>query len=266
MPTARPPATGRPRGVTPLPPTLVRTGRGMQSLDRGIASPEGGAVGARQRPGRRPYSVRASSPSRADRRRRRHWKPLRRTLGIDAFGINAYARGVGEHVVEEHTEQTSPSRLLGHAVVGQLDASTAPPDAVHPSTRVRGTRRTPSTAAVLGSEAYRACEPSLGVVLRGRSVPGERRPRGRARSSWPTRRSGSRTTRACSTPLPAGRRSPATRGRDRMAAGCDRARSAVGEWAEGDARSGLDPRAARGSPLRILARYRESAPADFHLR
>lgn len=38
------------------------------------------------------------------------WKPLRRTLGIDAFGINAYsAAAVGDHVVEEHTEET-----LGH--------------------------------------------------------------------------------------------------------------------------------------------------------
>ncbi len=38
------------------------------------------------------------------------WKPLRRKLGIDAFGINAYAAAaVGDHVVEEHTEET-----LGH--------------------------------------------------------------------------------------------------------------------------------------------------------
>lgn len=38
------------------------------------------------------------------------WKPLRRALGIDAFGINAYsAASAGEHVVEEHTEET-----LGH--------------------------------------------------------------------------------------------------------------------------------------------------------
>ena len=38
------------------------------------------------------------------------WKPLRRTLGIDAFGINAYsAAAAGDHVVEEHTEET-----LGH--------------------------------------------------------------------------------------------------------------------------------------------------------
>jgi hypothetical protein len=42
-----------------------------------------------------------------------HWKPLRRTLGIDAFGINAYtAAAVGEHVVEEHTEEA-----LGHQEV-----------------------------------------------------------------------------------------------------------------------------------------------------
>ena len=42
-----------------------------------------------------------------------HWKPLRRTLGIDAFGINAYsAAAVGDHVVEEHTEET-----LGHQEV-----------------------------------------------------------------------------------------------------------------------------------------------------
>jgi tetratricopeptide (TPR) repeat protein len=42
-----------------------------------------------------------------------HWKPLRRTLGIDAFGINAYtAAAAGEHVVEEHTEEN-----LGHQEV-----------------------------------------------------------------------------------------------------------------------------------------------------
>ena len=38
------------------------------------------------------------------------WKPLRRVLGIDAFGINAYsAETAGAPVVEEHTEET-----LGH--------------------------------------------------------------------------------------------------------------------------------------------------------
>jgi hypothetical protein len=38
------------------------------------------------------------------------WKPVRRTLGVTAFGINAYtATEAGDEVVEEHTEET-----LGH--------------------------------------------------------------------------------------------------------------------------------------------------------
>ena len=41
------------------------------------------------------------------------WRPLRRTLGIEAFGINAYtAPNTGDDVVEEHTEQS-----LGHEEV-----------------------------------------------------------------------------------------------------------------------------------------------------
>jgi hypothetical protein len=32
------------------------------------------------------------------------WRPLRRTLGIGAFGINAYTANAGELVVEEHEE------------------------------------------------------------------------------------------------------------------------------------------------------------------
>jgi quercetin dioxygenase-like cupin family protein len=38
-----------------------------------------------------------------------HWKPLRRTLGIEAFGTNAYVAGPGEDVIEEHSEEN-----LGH--------------------------------------------------------------------------------------------------------------------------------------------------------
>src|SRR5215471_9418970 len=35
------------------------------------------------------------------------WKPLRRTLDIEAFGMNAYvAPNAGDDVVEEHTEST----------------------------------------------------------------------------------------------------------------------------------------------------------------
>ena len=38
------------------------------------------------------------------------WKPIRRTLGVTAFGINAYtAAHAGDEVVEEHTEEP-----LGH--------------------------------------------------------------------------------------------------------------------------------------------------------
>ena len=38
------------------------------------------------------------------------WKPVRKTLGVTAFGINAYsARNAGDEVVEEHTEEQ-----LGH--------------------------------------------------------------------------------------------------------------------------------------------------------
>jgi hypothetical protein len=32
------------------------------------------------------------------------WRPLRRTLGIEAFGINAYTANAGDLVVEEHDE------------------------------------------------------------------------------------------------------------------------------------------------------------------
>jgi hypothetical protein len=38
------------------------------------------------------------------------WKPVRKTLGVTAFGINAYtAASAGDEIVEEHTEQQ-----LGH--------------------------------------------------------------------------------------------------------------------------------------------------------
>jgi mannose-6-phosphate isomerase-like protein (cupin superfamily) len=49
------------------------------------------------------------------------WKPLRRTLDVEAFGINAYlAPNAGDQVVEEHTESTLRHEevyvvLSGHA-------------------------------------------------------------------------------------------------------------------------------------------------------
>ena len=35
------------------------------------------------------------------------WKPVRRTLGVGAFGVNAYAADAGQQVVEDHDETGS---------------------------------------------------------------------------------------------------------------------------------------------------------------
>jgi len=47
------------------------------------------------------------------------WKPVRKTLGITAFGINAYtAANAGDEVVEDHTERTHEEAYVvvaGHA-------------------------------------------------------------------------------------------------------------------------------------------------------
>lgn len=46
------------------------------------------------------------------------WQPVRRALGITAFGINAYAGNPGDEVVEDHTEQTHEEAYIvirGHA-------------------------------------------------------------------------------------------------------------------------------------------------------
>jgi tetratricopeptide (TPR) repeat protein len=36
-----------------------------------------------------------------------HWRPIRRALGVSAFGINAYTADAGEHLIEEHDEASS---------------------------------------------------------------------------------------------------------------------------------------------------------------
>ena len=36
-----------------------------------------------------------------------HWLPVRHTLGVRAFGVNAYRGDAGEQVIEEHTEEGS---------------------------------------------------------------------------------------------------------------------------------------------------------------
>jgi len=60
------------------------------------------------------------------------WKPIRRPLGITAFGINAYtAANAGDEVVEDHSEKTNGHEEIyvvvsGHAVFtvdgGEVDA------------------------------------------------------------------------------------------------------------------------------------------------
>lgn len=40
-----------------------------------------------------------------------HWRPLRRTLGITAFGTNAYTADAGEEVVEPHVESTGDEEM-----------------------------------------------------------------------------------------------------------------------------------------------------------
>ena len=53
------------------------------------------------------------------------WRPIRRTLGISAFGVNAYTAGPGEDVVEKHTESQLRHEELYVVVAGharfQLD-------------------------------------------------------------------------------------------------------------------------------------------------
>jgi tetratricopeptide (TPR) repeat protein len=52
------------------------------------------------------------------------WKPLRRTLGIRAFGMNAYAAEAGAQVIEEHDEVSS-SGSGGHEEVYLVAAGRA---------------------------------------------------------------------------------------------------------------------------------------------
>jgi mannose-6-phosphate isomerase-like protein (cupin superfamily) len=59
------------------------------------------------------------------------WHPLRHTLGVRGFGVNAYSGGPGDDVVEEHTESDEDGRghqelyivLSGHARF-QIDGDT----------------------------------------------------------------------------------------------------------------------------------------------
>ena len=45
-----------------------------------------------------------------------NWRPLRRTLGVTAFGTNAYTADAGEEIVEDHDEllEDPPEGQRGH--------------------------------------------------------------------------------------------------------------------------------------------------------
>jgi tetratricopeptide (TPR) repeat protein len=47
------------------------------------------------------------------------WRPIRRALGITAFGINAYTGKEGEHVVEEHDESQLGQEEVYVVIVGR---------------------------------------------------------------------------------------------------------------------------------------------------
>jgi tetratricopeptide (TPR) repeat protein len=48
-----------------------------------------------------------------------HQRPVRRTLGISAFGTNAYTAEAGEHVVEPHTEEGNGHEELYVVIAGR---------------------------------------------------------------------------------------------------------------------------------------------------
>jgi tetratricopeptide (TPR) repeat protein len=102
------------------------------------------------------------------------WKPVRRTLGINAFGVNAYVADAGEQVVEEHDELNPAGGgheelyvvLAGHArftIDGEeLDAPAGTvvflPDPA--ARRVAVAERDGTTVLAVGSDPARLYEPS----------------------------------------------------------------------------------------------------------
>lgn len=87
------------------------------------------------------------------------WKPVRRTLGVTAFGINAYtAANAGDEVVEDHTELRYGHEEIyvvvrGHATftVGDLDVDAPAGTLVFlddPSERRRAVAQEPGTTVL----------------------------------------------------------------------------------------------------------------------
>jgi tetratricopeptide (TPR) repeat protein len=100
------------------------------------------------------------------------WRPVRRTLDIGAFGINAYiAPNVGDDVVEEHTEQSLQHEEVYAVLAGRatftlgddtLDAPAGTLVFVHdPSVRRHARAEEPNTAVLaVGGPRGGGYEPS----------------------------------------------------------------------------------------------------------
>ena len=148
------------------------------------------------------------------------WRPVRRTLDIGAFGMNAYvARNAGDDVVEEHTEQSLGHEEVYFVLAGRatftLDGETLDAPAGHvvfvrdPAVKRHARAEEPETAVLaVGGPREAAYEPSPwedssrpSGIGRGRLRGDRRGDRGRLerRTRPPVRRS---------TTSPAPRRSP----------------------------------------------------------
>ena len=109
------------------------------------------------------------------------WKPVRKTLGVTAFGINAYtAANAGDEVVEEHTEEQ-----LGHEEIYAVIAG----HATSRSTARRSTRRRARSSISTTSR-------SGGSAIAKEAGHDGARDRRRARTSTRSRR-GSTSSRRC---------------------------------------------------------------------
>ncbi len=54
-----------------------------------------------------------------------HWLPVRRPLGVSAFGTNAYRADAGEHLIEPHTEGASGHEELYVVIAGHATFTVA---------------------------------------------------------------------------------------------------------------------------------------------
>ena len=189
------------------------------------------------------------------------WKPLRRTLGIDAFGINAYsAAALGDHVIEEHTEETLGHQeayvvIVGHATFfldgEEIDAPQGTVVFIRdPKVRRYATAVEPGTTVLAIGGVPGVHTPSAWEwYFEAETLPRERRSRRGTRAA--RRRPGavSGPRRGCSTPSRAGSRSAGDT--DAAIASLNAAievKPEVAEWAKDDA--DLDAiRGLPGSPL-----------------